>query len=75
MNYKCMPNVSYHIALPPKYSQNVVVSLRINEKTPENITQSPLRWKNSQVLSWASLYEIQTVEVVERNSLCTFAPL
>jgi len=33
MNYKDMPNVCYHIA---KYRQNVIVSLRMNEKTPEN---------------------------------------
>jgi len=39
MNYKDMPNVSNHFAIQPKYGQNVVVSLRINEKTPENITQ------------------------------------
>jgi len=39
MNYKGMPNVSYHIAKQPKYRQNVIVSLRMNEKTPENITQ------------------------------------
>ena len=39
MNYKVMPNVSYHIAIQPKYRQNVVVSLRISEKIPENITQ------------------------------------
>jgi len=39
MNYKAMPNVSYHIAIQYKYRQNVVVSLRMNEKTPENITQ------------------------------------
>jgi len=40
MNYKGMPNVSYHIAIQrPKYRQNVVVSLRMNEKTPEKITQ------------------------------------
>jgi len=39
MNYKGMPNVSYHIAIQPKYRQNVVVNPRINEKTPENISQ------------------------------------
>ena len=39
MNYKGMPKVSYHFAIQPKYRYNVVVSLRINEKTPENITQ------------------------------------
>jgi len=39
INYKAMPNVSYHIAIQPKYRQNVVVSLRMNEKTPENISQ------------------------------------
>jgi len=32
MNYKGMPNVSYHITIQPKYRQNVVISLRINEK-------------------------------------------
>jgi len=37
MNYRGMPNVSYHIAIQPKYRQNIVVSLRISEKTPENI--------------------------------------
>jgi len=39
MNYKGVPSVSYHIAIQPKYRLNVVVSLRINEKTPENMTQ------------------------------------
>jgi len=47
MNYKGMPNVSYHIAIQPKYRQNVVVSLRMNEKTPENITQLEM-WANAQ---------------------------
>jgi len=47
MNYKGMPNVSYHFAIQPKYRQNVVVSLRINEKTPENIIQLEM-WANAQ---------------------------
>jgi len=42
-----MLNVSYHIAIQPKYRQNVVISLRMNDKAPENITQPNFAALNS----------------------------